>query len=253
MEPALEVTVVVRDAGLRREIRELRVVAGAGLGGGRELLIDTERPYAIEAGVLDDGRTSFVVRPGPRAEGGFFATVHITALDASKQPVATNDEINERPCSGDACNFAEVELVGGQQLVDGRAETSGRDMSSTDTRPADRAPDRPVDARQQLKTCSAAGVTFTSSAPLKACATIDLTVSSGSPYEWVLATVKDALGQGLWVPPDSFNITCCPHTWPFPGLKLPCAGAVPPFSFSFMKDATDDNPVVGTVVATCTP
>jgi hypothetical protein len=253
MAPALEVTVIVGDPSLRREIHQLNVVAEVRpTGGGALQLSAVPHVYPIEAGVLDDGRTSFVVRPGPGGAGGFTADVDITALDAGQRTVA--DVEVQKDCSGDGCNFVEVELKRRQQPVDGWSDVASGDIARGDApRDArvDRARDRRVDIRLQGKTCSANGVTFTASAPPTACGTISLTVSSSSSYPWVLARVRDASGNGQWTGPDADHITCC-YDWPFPALKVPCAGA-PPFSFSFMKDAEYNNPAVGTIVATCTP
>ena len=40
---------------------------------------------------------------------------------------------------------------------------------------------------------------------------------------------------------------------PFPKLPVPCTDAVPPFAFAFMKDAINENPAVGIIVASCVP
>jgi hypothetical protein len=108
------------------------------------------------------------------------------------------------------------------------------------------------DVKPQGTSCTSNGVQLSASASPKPCGTVDLTAQAGTGYTWVLGGVKDAQGKVTWMPPTSVTPSpCC--TWEFRGLPVPCAGAVGPFSFNLMKDATDDNPTVGSIAASCIP
>lgn len=105
----------------------------------------------------------------------------------------------------------------------------------------------------QGTTCSNAGISFSSSIPPMICTKINIQVKAKAPFGWVLVSVRTAASPGSVNWKNQPKVTKCgQHTcWDFTGVQVPCASG--PYTFYFMKDATNDDPKKGTVVAVCTP
>lgn len=100
--------------------------------------------------------------------------------------------------------------------------------------------------------CSSGGVSFKASQAPQACGSLDLTVSAGSPYTWVMAGVGSPASQPGWKG-GAVNVSCSGGTcrWTFPKVPVPCGPG--PFSFHFRRDSVGDNPALGVEVAACQP
>lgn len=115
--------------------------------------------------------------------------------------------------------------------------------------PAHDGPAQP-DSSAQGTSCQNAGVQLTVDQPLKACATVKLTATSSQVYTWVMAGIKAPTTTVGWTggASASCNGTC---TWIFDAVAVPCQPG--PYTLHLMRDATNDDPSVGTEVASCTP
>jgi hypothetical protein len=114
--------------------------------------------------------------------------------------------------------------------------------------PADgqtRAPDA------QRTSCTDQGITLTASATLTPCQQISVTATASTSYNWVMVGITSAKGDTEWVG-GATNVTCngtC--SWTFPKATVPCDPG--PYVLSLMRDAQNDDPSLGTIVASCTP
>jgi hypothetical protein len=106
------------------------------------------------------------------------------------------------------------------------------------------------DSGAQGTSCQGSGVQLSVDQPPEACATVKLTAVASQAYTWVMAGIKAPTTTIGWTggASASCNGTC---TWVFDAVAVPCQPG--PYTLHLMRDATNDDPSVGTEVASCTP
>ena len=70
-----------------------------------------------------------------------------------------------------------------------------------------------------------------------------------SAYAWVLGGIDSPSGGITWRGNASISGS---YTWTFSNVQVPC-NADGPYALKLMKDAVNDDPSKGSVVASCTP
>jgi hypothetical protein len=144
----------------------------------------------------------------------------------------------------------------GQQPADtllDREQTPQSDSAAPQPDSASPLPDGQVqiDSKPQGTSCSDQGITITVSASMQPCLKLSATATAGTPLSWVMVGITSAKSNTQWFG-GATNITCngtC--SWTFPDVTVPCDPG--PYSLSLMRDAENDDPSKGVIVATCTP
>ncbi|MCA9672212.1 MAG: hypothetical protein KC503_41745 [Myxococcales bacterium] len=126
------------------------------------------------------------------------------------------------------------------------------------------SPDAPADASVdtvdsiapdmgQGLTCSNGDVTFTLKAKLVACTKPVLVAQSPTPYPWIGGGIRDTVSKQVdWDTGPKIEAGGSDSKWTFSNVQVPC-GTSGPWELVFMRDATNGDTSLGTIVATCTP
>lgn len=113
----------------------------------------------------------------------------------------------------------------------------------------------PAGPRPQGKVCSDSGLTFVADRPpLSGGDPITLTVSTGQgvpPYSWVMGGVGAPSAVNWKGGAVIEDLGGGRVSWTFKGIAVPAAPG--PYSFYLRKDAVNDDPLLGSVVGSCTP
>jgi hypothetical protein len=93
-------------------------------------------------------------------------------------------------------------------------------------------------------------VSFEVDPGLAPCTRPTIVARSATPYPWIGCGVRAASGAVSWDTGPKIEHEGNTVKWTF-APQVPCEAG--PFTLHFMKDATDGNVALGTIVATCTP